>query len=150
MAVVGSSCHRDAMQPADERVTQRSEILLIVWKDHREQRRQHETQRSVMTNIIVLLASGLVALAAHHGLDRTVLPIAIAVTVLGIYGFLVSLKYNETSSKRRRPIARTPPAPRQTRSRAEALRRTRAGADPKAKGLSHQWSVESQPHLDLP
>jgi hypothetical protein len=48
-----------------------------------------------MTNIIVLLASGLVALAAHHGLDRTVLPIAIAVTVLGIYGFLVSLKYNE-------------------------------------------------------
>jgi len=48
-----------------------------------------------MTNIIVLLSSGLVALVAQHGLDRTLLPATIAVTALGLYGYVVSLKYNE-------------------------------------------------------
>lgn len=73
-----------------------ADILLQIYREQRDQARQCEDQRAVMTNIVLVLASAGIGLVVQHGLrDRTMLVVTVALVLLGGYGAIVSLKYRE-------------------------------------------------------
>ncbi|MET8203916.1 hypothetical protein [Micromonospora taraxaci] len=71
------------------------DVLLQMWSSRWEQIRQSENQRATTTNIVIVVVSALLGLIASKGLKSVMLPVAIAVTVLGVYGALLSAKYYE-------------------------------------------------------
>ncbi len=72
---------------------------MMVWKEAREHARQHEAQRATATNMILLLASAdLGAMATLHLGYRTV-PLALALVLLGLFGFLLSAKHYERAER---------------------------------------------------
>lgn len=73
-----------------------AEILLRFWQEQRDQAKQSEDQRAVMTNIILIISSAGVGLVAKQGVDdRSMILVAVPLIVLGIVGALTSLKYRE-------------------------------------------------------
>jgi hypothetical protein len=78
------------------RLADEADILLQIWREQRDQARQCEDQRAVMTNIILVLASAAIGLVVQHGMrDRTMLLVTIALVFIGAYGAVTSLKYRE-------------------------------------------------------
>ena len=72
------------------------DVLLQSWREQRDQARQSENQRAVMTNIVLVLSSAGLGLIAQHGVyDRAMLIVSVSLIVLGGYGALTSLKYRE-------------------------------------------------------
>ncbi|MEU8076480.1 hypothetical protein AB0B31_13630 [Catellatospora citrea] len=76
----------------------RAEILLVMWKDHREQARQHENQRGIMTNVLVLLSAAVVAMIAQLGLQPDAIPLTVTLMAVGSYGAVAAAKYYERFS----------------------------------------------------
>lgn len=76
-----------------------ADILLQIWREQRDQARQCEDQRAVMTNIVLVLASAGLGLIVQHGFrDRAMLLVTVALVLLGAYGAIASLKYRERYS----------------------------------------------------
>lgn len=73
----------------------RRQTLVAFWKEAREHGRQHEAQRAVATNLILLLASVDVAAVSNLGIGLRVAPLAGALIVLGTLGYLITAKYYE-------------------------------------------------------
>jgi hypothetical protein len=72
------------------------DALLQMWQEQRDQARQSEDQRAVMTNIVLVLASAGLGLLAQHGVrDHAMLFVTVSLTLLGGYGAITSLKYRE-------------------------------------------------------
>jgi hypothetical protein len=71
------------------------DIVLAYWNEHREQLRQSETQRSVLTNYLLLITAGLSGFVAQQKFALATLPVAILVIGIGLYGALSSAKYHE-------------------------------------------------------
>jgi hypothetical protein len=73
-----------------------ADILLQIWREQRDQARQCEDQRAVMTNIVLVLASAGIGLVVQHGVrDRAMLLVSVSLVLLGGYGAITSLKYRE-------------------------------------------------------
>ena len=73
----------------------RRQTLVAMWKEVREHGRQHETQRAVATNLILLLASADIAAISSLGIGLRSTPLALALVVLGALGYLITAKYYE-------------------------------------------------------
>jgi hypothetical protein len=73
----------------------RRQTLVAVWKEAREHSRQHEVQRSVATNMVLLLASADIAATATLRFEPRTLPLALGLIILGAFGFLLSFKHYE-------------------------------------------------------
>ena len=69
--------------------------LLAYWKEHREQVRQSETQRSVLTNFVLVIVAGISGLIVQQRFDLETLPLSVLVVILGLYGALAAAKYHE-------------------------------------------------------
>jgi hypothetical protein len=65
------------------------------YNEHASQARQHEDQREHMTNILLAVAGVLIGLITHAELSLSSLPAAVALIVLGIFGFLFAGKHYE-------------------------------------------------------
>jgi len=88
-------CMPSAKPAGAATIESRKHILLAIWKEAREHSRQHESQRSVATNMVLLLASADIGAMATLRLEHRTLPLAIALVVLGGFGFLLSAKHYE-------------------------------------------------------
>jgi hypothetical protein len=75
----------------------RRQALLHVWKEAREHARQHESQRAMATNMILLLASADIAAMASLRFGTRTLPLAAGLLALGIFGYLLAAKHYERS-----------------------------------------------------
>lgn len=75
-----------------------SDIVLAYWNEHRLQLRQSETQRSVFTNYVLVIAAALVGLAVQQRLTLATLPISAVIAALGGYGALCTAKYHERAT----------------------------------------------------
>jgi hypothetical protein len=73
----------------------RRQTLLAVWKEAREHSRQHEAQRSVATNMVLLLASADIGAIATLRFELRTLPLALALVILGAFGYVLSAKHYE-------------------------------------------------------
>lgn len=74
------------------------EAIRAYWKEHREQLRQSETQRSTLTNLLIIITAALSALIVQQHFSLYVLPLCVFVTVAGLYGALAVAKYYERAS----------------------------------------------------
>jgi hypothetical protein len=71
---------------------------LEFWKEHREQLRQSETQRSVLTNFVLVIVAGISGLIVQQHYDLGTLPLSVLIVILGLYGALAAAKYHERAN----------------------------------------------------
>jgi hypothetical protein len=69
--------------------------VLAYWSENRQQLRQSEDQRAVLTNYVLVIASALTGFIAQQKLALDTLPVAILMVVLGAYGAVTVAKYHE-------------------------------------------------------
>ena len=72
-----------------------SGAVLAYWSEQRQQLRQSEGQRAVLTNYVLVIASALTGFAVQQKLSRDTLPLATLVMIVGIYGAVTVAKYHE-------------------------------------------------------
>ena len=72
--------------------------VLEYWKEHREQLRQSENQRAVLTNYVLVVTAGLSGFVAQQKFAMTTLPVCVLISVLGLYGALSTAKYHERAN----------------------------------------------------
>ena len=90
---------RSRKRVEDQITEARRQTLLMMWKEIREHARQHEAQRSIATNMVLLLASASVGLMVTVKFGYRTVPLAVAIILLGSFGFLLSAKHYERSQR---------------------------------------------------
>ncbi len=75
-----------------------ADTVIVYWKDHREQLRQSETQRSTLTNLLLVITAALSALIIQQKFALTTLPLSIFIVLIGAYGAVAVAKYYERAS----------------------------------------------------
>ena len=79
--------------PSDFRA---KDILLVMYKEHADQARQHENQRERMTAVVFTLASAILGLMAIKESSSNVQPwFCVGLIILGLYGAVFSRKHYE-------------------------------------------------------
>lgn len=68
---------------------------LAYWKEHREQLRQSESQRAVITNYILLIAAAISGFVVQQHFAAHTIPLSILIALIGAYGGLAAAKYHE-------------------------------------------------------
>lgn len=76
-------------------MTAPEDAVLAYWQEHREQFRQSENQRAVLTNYVLVIAAAVSGLVVQQGLRLRTLPLSILIVVIGLYGALAVAKYHE-------------------------------------------------------
>jgi type IV secretory pathway TrbF-like protein len=71
------------------------DAVLAYWSEQREQMRQCETQRSVLTNYVLVLVTAATGLIVQQKFQVRTLPLALLLSALGLYGALACAKYHE-------------------------------------------------------
>ncbi|HWU10210.1 MAG TPA: hypothetical protein VN520_28200 [Streptomyces sp.] len=74
------------------------EAIRAYWKEHREQLRQSETQRSMLTNLVLIMTAALSALIVQQRFSLYVVPLCVFVSLSGLYGAVTVAKYYERAS----------------------------------------------------
>lgn len=74
------------------------EAIRAYWKEHREQLRQCETQRSTLTNLLIVITAALSALIVQQHFSPYVIPLCIFITLTGLYGAVAVSKYYERAA----------------------------------------------------
>ena len=69
--------------------------LLAFWREQRDQMRQSETQRAILTNYILVLVTGSTGLIVQQKLATRTLPLALLLIGIGLYGAISAAKYHE-------------------------------------------------------
>lgn len=75
-----------------------NDVLIELWKEQREQARQIENQRAMLTNIVILVVAAGLGFVAQKGLQPSVLVVTLPMMLLGSYGALACMKYRERSA----------------------------------------------------
>ena len=75
-----------------------TDTVLAYWKEHREQLRQSETQRSVLTNFLLIIVAALSALIVQQRFSLTSLPLSIFIVLMGCYGCITTAKHYERAN----------------------------------------------------
>ena len=76
-------------------MSQPVEATLAYWDEHRQQLRQSETQRSVLTNFLLLITSGVSSFIIQQKFAGRTLPLTVLIVGVGLYGALAAAKYHE-------------------------------------------------------
>ncbi|MGP3914252.1 hypothetical protein [Nonomuraea sp. 10N515B] len=74
------------------------EAIRAYWKEHREQLRQCETQRSTLSNLLIIITAALSALIVQQRFSLYVLPLCVFISIAGLYGAVAVSKYYERAS----------------------------------------------------
>lgn len=76
-------------------MTAPEDALLAYWGEHREQFRQSENQRAVMTNYVLLIAAAVSGFIVQQHFEIRTLPLSVLIVAIGLYGALAAAKYHE-------------------------------------------------------
>ena len=79
----------------DAQMSDHEDIVLAYWKEHREQLRQSESQRSVMTNYILVIAAAISGFTIQQHFSLRTIPLSVLIVIIGFYGALSAAKYHE-------------------------------------------------------
>ncbi|GAA2729755.1 hypothetical protein [Streptomyces nogalater] len=74
------------------------EAIHAYWKEHREQLRQCETQRSTLSSLLLVITAALSALIVQQKFSTYVMPLCLFVAFTGGYGAVTVSKYFERAS----------------------------------------------------
>lgn len=76
-------------------MNQSETAVLAYWGEHRDQLRQSETQRALLTNYLLVIAAALSALIVQQRFAAETLPLSVLITLVGVYGAVAVAKYHE-------------------------------------------------------
>jgi len=76
-------------------VNQSETAVLAYWSEHRDQLRQSETQRALLTNYLLVIAAALSALVVQQRFAAETLALSVLITLVGVYGAVSVAKYHE-------------------------------------------------------
>jgi hypothetical protein len=76
-------------------VNQSETVVLAYWGEHRDQLRQSETQRALLTNYLLVIAAALSALIVQQRFAAATLPLSALIVLVGMYGAISVAKYHE-------------------------------------------------------
>lgn len=79
-------------------MTNQEDAVLTYWKEHREQLRQSESQRAVMTNFILLIAAAISGFVIQQHFELRTIPLSVLTGVIGLYGALAAAKFHERAN----------------------------------------------------
>jgi hypothetical protein len=71
------------------------DAVLEFWKDHREQLRQSENQRAVLTNYVLLIAAAISGFVVQQQFSPRTVPLSVLTMAIGLYGAVSAAKYHE-------------------------------------------------------
>ncbi len=71
------------------------EVLLKALEESYALARQAEDQRATMSNFLISIAAVMFAFIAQQGFSRNVVPVSLLMIFLGLFGLLMSAKYNQ-------------------------------------------------------
>ena len=74
-----------------------TDVLLKIYQEQWAQARQHENQRVTITNIVLLISSAIVGFITQQGVSPQMLPVAILLVIVGIFGAVACSKLYEVS-----------------------------------------------------
>ena len=76
-------------------MTAPEDAVLAYWKEHREQLRQSENQRAVLTNYVLVIVAAISGFIVQQHFDLRTLPLSFLIVVIGLSGALAVAKYHE-------------------------------------------------------
>jgi hypothetical protein len=76
-------------------VTERDDTVVEYWKEHREQLRQSENQRAVLTNYVLLIAAAVSGFVVQQQFSLRTVPLSVLTMAIGLYGAVSAAKYHE-------------------------------------------------------
>ena len=79
-------------------MTTPGDAVLAYWHEHREQFRQSENQRAVLTNYVLVIAAAVSGLVVQQGFKLRTLPLSVLIVVIGLYGAVAVAKYHERAN----------------------------------------------------
>jgi hypothetical protein len=79
-------------------VSEPSDVVLAYWSEHRQQLRQSESQRAVLTNFLLVITAGLSGFIVQRDFAMSTLPLAVFIVLIGLYGALSAAKYHERAA----------------------------------------------------
>jgi hypothetical protein len=79
-------------------MTAPEDAVLAYWTENRDQFRQSESQRAVLTNYVLAIAAAISGLVVQQHFRILTLPLSIMVVLIGLYGALASAKYHERAN----------------------------------------------------
>jgi hypothetical protein len=72
-----------------------TDATLVYWKEHREQLRQSESQRAVLTNYVLVITAAISGFIVQQNFKLRTLPLSVMIVAIGLYGALAAAKYHE-------------------------------------------------------
>lgn len=76
-------------------MNEQADTVLAYWREHREQLRQSENQRAVLTNYVLVIVAALSGFIVQQQLKPSTLPLSILVMAIGIFVSITVAKYHE-------------------------------------------------------
>lgn len=76
-------------------MSESAETVLAYWTEHRQQMRQSENQRAVLTNYILVIVAALSGFIVQQDLRAGTVPLSSLIVVIGVYGAVTTAKYHE-------------------------------------------------------
>jgi hypothetical protein len=76
-------------------VSSPEDAVLAYWHEHREQLRQSENQRAVLTNYVLVIVAAISGFIVQQHFAIRTLPLSVLIVVIGLYGAVAVAKYHE-------------------------------------------------------
>jgi hypothetical protein len=74
---------------------QEDNAVLAYWKEHREQLRQSENQRAVLTNYVLVITAAISGFVIQQDFRARTVPLSVLTMIIGLYGAQSAAKYHE-------------------------------------------------------
>jgi hypothetical protein len=71
------------------------DAVLAYWPEHREQLRQSENQRAMLTNYILVIVAAISGFVVQQHFEPRALPLSALIIIIGFYGAVATAKYHE-------------------------------------------------------
>jgi hypothetical protein len=83
------------MTGEEETVSAPGDAVLAYWREHREQLRQSENQRAVLTNYVLVITAAISGFIVQQNFALRTLPLSVLIIIIGLYGAVAAAKYHE-------------------------------------------------------
>ena len=76
-------------------MSEQEDPVLVYWKEHREQLRQSENQRAILTNYVLVITAAVSGFAVQQQFSLRTVPLSVLIVIIGLYGAVSAAKYHE-------------------------------------------------------
>ena len=76
-------------------MSEQEDSVLAYWKEHREQLRQSENQRAILTNYVLVITAAVSGFVVQQQFSLRTIPLSVLIVIIGLYGAVSAAKYHE-------------------------------------------------------